>query len=230
MIDVTHQISAVERRVGSRVLAAGEARTVEISLVYDATVDEMWDACTNAERIPRWFLPISGELKEGGHYKLEGNAEGTIERCDPPHGFDATWEYGGEVSWIEVRFSAESDSDDARTRLALTHIAHVDDERWAEFGPGAVGIGWDLALIGLTLHLRSGAAVDPAEVAAWSASDDGRLFMQRSGEGWRDAHVASGLDPAEAAEAAATRTIAAYTASPEEGGDGDAHPTGEEGG
>jgi uncharacterized protein YndB with AHSA1/START domain len=161
MIDVTHQISAVDRRVGARVLAAGEARTVEISQEYDATVDEVWDACTNAERIPRWFLPISGELKEGGHYKLEGNAEGTIERCDPPHGFDATWEYGGEVSWIEVRFSAEGD---ARTRLLLTHIAHVDDERWAEFGPAAVGIGWDLAMIGLSLHLASGSRGRPGRV------------------------------------------------------------------
>jgi uncharacterized protein YndB with AHSA1/START domain len=222
MIDVTHQISAVDRRVGTRVLAAGEARTVEISQVYDATVDEVWDACTNAERIPRWFLPVSGDLKEGGHYKLEGNAEGTIERCDPPHGFDATWEFGGQVSWIEVRFSAEGD---ARTRLALSHIAHVDDGLWAQFGPGAVGIGWDLALIGLALHLGSGASVDPAEVAAWNASDEGRLFTRRSGEAWRDAHLASGIDPADAAEAAAARTIAAYTESP----DGDAHPTGEEG-
>jgi uncharacterized protein YndB with AHSA1/START domain len=222
MIDVTHQISAVDRRVGTRVLAAGEARTVEVSQVYDATVDEMWDACTNAERIPRWFLPVSGDLKEGGHYKLEGNAEGTIERCDPPHGFDATWEFGGQLTWIEVRFSAEGD---ARTRFALTHIAHVDDGLWAQFGPGAVGIGWDLALIGLALHLGSGASVDPAEVAAWNASDEGRLFTRRSGEAWRDAHVASGVDPADAAEAAAARTIAAYTESPE----GDALPTGEEG-
>jgi uncharacterized protein YndB with AHSA1/START domain len=223
MIDVTHQISAEDRRVGSRVLAAGEARTVEISLVYDATVDEVWDACTNAERIPRWFLPISGDLKVGGHYQLEGNASGTIESCDPPHGFDATWEFGGEVSWIELRLSGDADGG---TRFVLTHIAHVDDERWAEFGPGAVGIGWDLALIGLSLHMASGAAVDPAEVAAWSGSDEGRDFMVRSGEAWRDAHVASGLDPADAAEAAAARTIAAYTAAPEEG---DADPTGEGG-
>jgi uncharacterized protein YndB with AHSA1/START domain len=214
MIDVTHQISAVDRRVGARVLAAGEARTIEIRQVYDATVDEMWDACTNAERIPRWFLPISGELKEGGRYKLQGNAEGTIQRCDPPRGFDATWEYGGEMSWIELRLA---DDGDGRTRFVLTHIAHVDDERWAEFGPAAVGIGWDLALMGLGLHMVSGAAVDPADVAAWSASDEGRLFMQRSGEAWRDAHVASGLDPADAAAAAAARTIAAYTAAPEEG-------------
>src|SRR6266542_4954669 len=100
MIDVTEQINAVRRTVGTRVLEAGEARTVTISQVYDATIDDVWDACTNPERIPRWFLPISGDLRLHGRYQLEGNAGGTIERCDPPKSFAATWEYGGEVSWI----------------------------------------------------------------------------------------------------------------------------------
>src|SRR6266513_248978 len=103
MIDVTQQIYAVRRRVGTRVLEAGEARVVTISQAYRADLEDVWDACTNPERIPRWFLPVSGELKLGGRYQLEGNAGGTVERCEPPHGFAATWEYGGEVSWIEVR-------------------------------------------------------------------------------------------------------------------------------
>ena len=214
MIDVDHQISSVDRTVGTRVLPAGTARTVVIARTYDAPVDDVWDACTNAERIPRWFLPIEGELKVGGRYALEGNASGTVERCDPPTAFDATWEYGGEVSWIEVRLTPEGDD---RTRFELTHIAHVDDERWVEFGPGAVGIGWDLALVGLSLHLASGGdAVDPAEVAAWSASPDGIAFMTRSGEDWRDAHLAAGTDPADAVEEAAARTIGFYTTPPED--------------
>jgi uncharacterized protein YndB with AHSA1/START domain len=211
MIDVDHQISSVRRTVGTRVLEPGEARTVEITRVYDAPVADVWDACTNAERIPRWFLPVEGDLRVGGRYRLEGNAEGTIELCEPPTAFDATWEYGGEVSWIELRLTPEGDD---RTRFVLTHIAHVDDERWAQFGPGAVGIGWDLSVMGLTLHLASGAAVDPAEFAAWSASPDGLAFMTRSGEAWRDAHLAAGTDPSAAVEESAARTIGFYTATP----------------
>ena len=103
MIEVEEQINAVRRRVGSRVLEAGEARTVTISQHFGAPVDDVWDACTNAERIPRWFLPISGDLRLGGQYQIEGNANGTVQECDPPHSFAATWEYGGEVSWIELR-------------------------------------------------------------------------------------------------------------------------------
>ena len=52
MIDVTQQINAVRRRVGTRVLEAGEARTVTISQTYRAAIEDVWDACTNAERIP----------------------------------------------------------------------------------------------------------------------------------------------------------------------------------
>lgn len=206
IIDVTHQISSVRRQVGSRVLEAGEARTVTISQTYDTTVDDLWDACTNPERIARWFLPVSGELQLGGHYQLEGNASGTIERCDPPKSFAATWEYGDAVSWIEVRLSAEPTGG---ARLELEHIAHVD-AHWTEFGPGAVGIGWDMGLLGLAAHMTSGQAADPADAAAWVASEEGRRFMTLSSERWCEADIAAGADPAEA-RAAAARTTAAYT-------------------
>jgi uncharacterized protein YndB with AHSA1/START domain len=205
MIDVSHQIAAVQRTVGHRTLAAGDARVVTISRSYPGPAADLWDACTNPERIPRWFLPITGELKPGGHYQLEGNAGGTVESCDPPHSFTATWEYGGEVSWIEVRVTAEGE----QARLQLEHIAHVDDERWAEFGPGAVGIGWDLGLRGLGEHLASGGDAEPE--ATWVTSPDGLRFMTGSNEAWYAAAVADGADPA-AARAAADRTIAAYTA------------------
>ena len=83
MIDVIHQINAVQRRVGARTLAAGEARIVVVSQTYDAAVEDVWDACTSAERIPRWFLPVSGDLKLGGRYQLEGNAGGTDRALRP---------------------------------------------------------------------------------------------------------------------------------------------------
>src|SRR4051794_11807882 len=116
---MTSQISAVTRDLGTRTVGAGEARVATISQVYDTDIDDLWDACTNAERIPRWFLPISGELKVGGRYQLTGNASGTVERCDPPHSFGATWEYGGVVSWIDVRLTPAGEG---RTRFELEHV------------------------------------------------------------------------------------------------------------
>jgi uncharacterized protein YndB with AHSA1/START domain len=207
MIDVNHQINAVTRRVGSRTLDVGEARVVVLSQTYTATVDELWDACTNPERIPRWFLPVSGDLQLGGRYQLEGNAGGTITECEPPHRFAATWEFGGGTTWIEVRLSDEGGG---RSRFELEHVAPVD-AHWEEFGPGAVGIGWDLTVMGLTLHLESGGApVDGAAVMAWTVSPDGRRFMSESSAAWQAADIADGTDP-EIATAAAARTLAAYT-------------------
>lgn len=209
MIDVKHQISEVRREVGSRVLEAGEARVITVSQTYRGDLDDVWDAVTNPERIPRWFLPISGDLQVGGRYQLEGNATGRIERCDPPTSFAATWEYGDETSWIEVRLSQEADR---RVQLELEHTAHVDDERWAQFGPGAVGIGWDLALMGLARHLAGDPPVDPEESVAWMGSDDGHRFIELGSELWCQASIAAGT-PATEAQAAAQRTFAFYTGS-----------------
>jgi uncharacterized protein YndB with AHSA1/START domain len=210
VIDVSHQISAVRRTLGDRVLEGKEARVLTISQVYDTDLADLWDACTNAERFPRWFLGGSGELKVGGKYQLEGNAGGTVERCDPPKSFAATWEFGGNVSWIEVRLTPEGEG----TRFELEHVAHVDD-RWDEFGPGAVGIGWDGALVGLVLHLAApGTAVDPEAAMAWMMSPEGIRFMTASNEAWYEADVAAGADPAQA-RAAADRTLKAYTTPPE---------------
>jgi uncharacterized protein YndB with AHSA1/START domain len=213
VIDVSHQISTVERRIGSRTLDAGEARTVTISRVFATDPEDLWDACTNAERISRWFLPISGDLRPGGRYALEGNASGTIERCDPPHRIDATWEYGDQMSWIELRLTPDPASGGGMTRLDLEHVAHVNDEMWEQFGPGAVGIGWDHGLLGLTLHLESGGPPPRDEVQAWVASEEGRRFVVLASERWAEASIAGGTGPAQA-RAAQARVTDAYTGEP----------------
>jgi uncharacterized protein YndB with AHSA1/START domain len=206
MIDVTTYVPSVGRTVGARTVATGEARTVTISRVYDTSVEDLWQACTDPARIARWFAPVSGELELGGRYQIEGNASGTIEACDPPHGFDATWEFGDGLSWIELRVS----EDTAGARLELTHIAQVGEDIWNQYGPGAVGIGWDLGLLGLFLHLANPATFDTAEGVAWSMSPDGMAFMAASNDGWCDAFIEFGADP-EDARARAERTIAFYS-------------------
>jgi len=205
-IDVDHQINAVKRTLGTRTIDTGEAHVITISQSYDTDQDDLWDAVTNIERIPRWFLPISGDLTVGGAYQLEGQAGGTILTCDPPKNFTATWEYGGNVSWIDV--SVSSDGPD-RARLVLEHITDVDDEIWREFGPGGVGMGWDSMLLGLALHLATGESVDPSFGRQWLGTEDGRRFLALSGEQWYAANVALGVDRA-AARALADRCLKAY--------------------
>ncbi len=207
MNDVAHQVNIVQRRVSVRLVESQWARTQTMSRVYAAAVEEVWNACTNPERISRWFLPVSGDLRLGGRYQLEGNAGGTIESCDPPVAFSATWEHGGDLSWIEVRLLPEPAGG---TRFELEHVAHVTDARWAEFGPGATGVGWDLGLHSLARHLDAGEEGAPTDDEAWLASDEGKEFMALSSRRWCLASIAAGTNPAEA-EAAAARTTAAYT-------------------
>jgi uncharacterized protein YndB with AHSA1/START domain len=206
MIDIPREIEAVHREVGERDLPAGAGRMVRLRREYDASIEDVWDALTNPERIGRWFLPISGDYRVGGRYQFEGNAGGEIVECERPHRLKVTWAYGemaGDVgvSELEVRLSAV---DAATTRFELAHTAIVPEDPWAEYGPGAVGVGWDQGLLGLTLHLRGGAGVDDA--VAWQLSAEGRAFATRSSEAWGEANRAAGADPAAAARGVANTT------------------------
>lgn len=213
MIDIDHEIEAVQRAVTGGRTAAGEGRTVRLERTYDAPIDDVWDALTSPERISRWFLPISGDYRVGGRYQLEGNAGGEILTCEAPHRFRVTWVFGevaspADVSELEVRLTSAGS---ASTTLVLEHTAIVPDEMWGQFGPGAVGVGWDGGLLGLSLHLRGRSVEDPV---AWQLSDEGRAFSTRSSTAWGVANEAAGADPA-AAAAAVANTTAFYAPDPD---------------
>lgn len=205
MEDIISQLTEVHREVGTRQLPAGEGRTVVLRRRYPAPVEDVWDAITDPERISRWFLPVTGDLHLGGSYQLQGNARGEIQRCEPPSLLKVTWVYGevtsdADISEVEVRLSKGSSSD---TVLELEHAAVMDPEQWAEFGPGAAGVGWDLGLLGLGLHLRGESVGDPSE---FETSPEAREFMTRSSQAWGAANEASGASHAEATRAAENTT------------------------
>jgi hypothetical protein len=77
---------------------------------------------------------------------------------------------------------------------------------WEQFGPGAVGVGWDLSVLGLGLHLESGAGVSTEDSRAWAESEEARRFMTASSQAWGDAYLASGESPEAVAAAVAATT------------------------
>jgi uncharacterized protein YndB with AHSA1/START domain len=204
----TAGLATREVRTGSR--DGAPTRIAVARRTYPTDQADLWEAVTSPERIPRWFLPISGDLRESGRYQLEGNAGGLVERCKEPDSFAVTWEYGGMVSWLEVTLTPDGDG----TRLELVHEAHVDPELWGQFGPGAVGVGWDLGLMGLGLHIDSRAPVDPELANTFPVSPDGVAFVRTAAAEWAEAAVADG-DEAGPAHEAAARTVAFYTTPPE---------------
>lgn len=203
---------AVVRQVRTGSRDGVPTRTTVASRIFSVEQNDLWEALTNLERLPRWFGSVRGDLRPGGHYEIEGNASGRIECCEVPDCFFLTWEFGDQVSWVAVHLVARSDG----TELSISHESAVEDpEFWAEYGPGAGGVGWDLGLLSLDRYLASDPEFDPTAAEEFATSSDGRTFITASAWGWAEAGIADGDDAAGAREAA-ERTIAFYTAAPSE--------------
>lgn len=210
MDDILGRLASVHRATAGRTLAAGDARTVVLRRTYPAPIDDVWEAITDPERIARWFLPVSGDLRPGGTYQLEGNAGGEIRHCEPPRRLVVTWIFvtdptPADINEVEVRLTPD---DAGGTVFELNHAAVVGKDRWDEFGPGAVGVGWDLTFYGLGLHLETGGG-RPDDLMAWLTSPEGRAYVTGSSDAWGDASVAAGTTP-DAAAAAVRNTTAFY--------------------
>lgn len=189
MID---ELRAVQRAVGSGSLPAGEATVVTLRRDYPAPIEDVWDAVTSADRLARWFMPVSGDLREGGRYQLEGNAGGQIRRCDAPTALVLTWNPGEQPdvddSIVELLLEPVGEG----TRLTLVHTAVPPEDFWDTYGPGAVGVGWDLSFVGLAAHLSGIQLGSPEEMDA----DPGvRAAMRESSRVWGDAAIDAGEDP-----------------------------------
>jgi uncharacterized protein YndB with AHSA1/START domain len=213
-------LDAMTRTVRSGTRDGAPTKVVVAARTFATTPEDLWDAFTRAERIGRWFLPVSGDLRLGGRYQLHGNAGGVIEACEAPRHLAVTWEYGGQVSWLTLRVSPDGDG----ARLELEHVAPFDAaspaaEFWSTYGPGAAGVGWDMGFQGLARHIEDPDAPtpDPAEMAAWTTSPEARSLYARASRAWAQADIADGAPEADAM-AAAERTRAFYSGEAPAGG------------
>jgi uncharacterized protein YndB with AHSA1/START domain len=206
-IDITSQVNAIERTVERQPAAdgAGERVSVLLRRSYDAPIGDVWDAVTRPDRIERWFMPISGELRAGGSFQLEGNAGGEILACEPPRLLRAT--FGGPTSIVEVRLTSEGDGD---TVLELEHSVPIE---LAQSGAGAlfVGPGWDGALLGLGLFLGGEAVGDPVAAAS---SPEAQAFSRQSVHAWVEVVKDSGTATADQLAAATEVSLAQFAPDP----------------
>lgn len=208
-IDTDARITAVTRTIEDDPRHEGPFKAVVMSEVYPSPPADVWEAITDAERLSRWFLPVTGDLQLGGEYQLEGNAGGEVLECEPEERFLVTWVYDGHVSWVEVTLAPEGEG----TRMRLAHSSPVDNPFWEQFGPGATGVGWESGMFGLWLHLTSGEAVDRGAFSAWEASADAVAFITGVAAAWGGADAAAGEDPA-VARRRADEVASFYTAPP----------------
>jgi uncharacterized protein YndB with AHSA1/START domain len=167
-----------EREIGRRDIPAGAARSALIRQRYPNPVADVWAACTDPNRINRWFIEPTGDLREGGTFALKGNASGDIVRCQAPTLLALSWVYPGKPDGLaELRLSDE----DGGTVLELEHFT-VDPGMIVE-----LGIGWEMALDFLGKYLRGELPDRPipeAEAAEFEPTPEMMKVAQERAEQW----------------------------------------------
>jgi uncharacterized protein YndB with AHSA1/START domain len=88
----------------------GGSAVIRFTREYPNSIDDVWDALTNPERLAQWWLPfdadITIELVEGGDYILRGKGEGMptfslkVLRAERPYLFEHTHaDPGAVIAW-----------------------------------------------------------------------------------------------------------------------------------
>jgi len=201
MIDLSRGVERVPSDDGELVRAV-------LRRTYDTAAADLWEALTDPDRMKRWFYPLSGDLRAGGTFQLEGNAGGDILVCEPPRLLKLT--FGGPDSVVVLRLADAG----AGTELQLEHTVPI---AMAGSGAGAlfVGPGWDGAFLGLDLFVRGEVAGDPIAAAN---SPENLAFARESVDLWTAVIERSGTATAE--EIAAVREMSLAQFAPGSGAAG----------
>lgn len=155
---------------------------------YDTDANDLWDAITNKKRLPRWFGEVEGDLRPGGHYQITNNASGAIIQCEKLKGFELTWEYAGDVSWVKVEISVIQQD---KTNLRLQHQADAEGEHFKMYGPAAVGVGWDFWIAFLNYYLKTGEQINEN---AMLPTPEQKIFTSNSAKSWGEETAKAGYD------------------------------------
>ncbi|MCW3013283.1 MAG: hypothetical protein JWO02_375 [Solirubrobacterales bacterium] len=160
-----------------RTIPAGQARVAVFTRTYRTTVADLWDACTNPERLRRWYVPVTGDLRVGGTFQQVKMGSGTIVVCDAPHLLKLS--LGGGADEIEVRLSPGAQ--DGTTTLEVQHATTLDAHNIGGEMYDAIfcmGGGYYPRLLALDLHLR-GTLPDDYDSAAFHLNPDMRSTIER---------------------------------------------------
>src|SRR3954451_7132817 len=118
----TNTLAEPQPELLRRAIAAGEARVAVFRRSFDAPIEDVWDACTNPERLARWYTTVTGDLRVGGTFEQTNMGSGRIVRCERPHLLTLSLGENG-ADEIELRLSA---GDGGATTLELQHATTVD--------------------------------------------------------------------------------------------------------
>jgi uncharacterized protein YndB with AHSA1/START domain len=120
----TDTLPEPEPELRRRRISAGDARVAVFKRTYDAPIEDVWDACTNPDRLRRWYVPITGDLRIGGTFQQSPMGSGVITHCDAPH--ELRLSLGGGADEIELRLAPAGHG---QTALELQHATTIDQHQ-----------------------------------------------------------------------------------------------------
>lgn len=153
--DIETSTDSTEHEFRRRHIAAGEARCALFRRTYDAPIEDVWDACTNPERLARWYAPVAGDLRVGGAITQGDFGSGRITRCEAPRLL--TVALGGDPAPDEIELTLRPTADGG-TVLEFEHATTLDSHEIGGQVYDAVycmGGGYGPRLITLGEHLNA---------------------------------------------------------------------------
>ena len=108
------------KTIGSMRALDEQRGAIRVEDIYDTDIDDLWDACTDPERLARWIAEVSGDLRVGGTihatFTSTWTGPGRVDVCERPHHLLLTMEPGTED---EAQIEAWLATEDSQTRLVI---------------------------------------------------------------------------------------------------------------
>ncbi|MGO4599293.1 SRPBCC family protein [Terrabacter sp. 2RAF25] len=146
MSELTQVLGRIER--------GDDAVAVVFDRHYATSATDLWGACTDPDRLVRWFAPVTGDLHEGGEFTIHFDDADTpacrIVECKAPQRLVWEWPVKDMASLVRVGISTDGDG----ARLTLRH------ERLAPTQAPGYAAGWDTYIRSLAAHLAGTDAPD----------------------------------------------------------------------
>ena len=149
------------RQVLGRIERDGAEVTVVFDRHYATSPEDLWRACTEPERLARWFAPVAGDLRVGGEFSIHFD-DGDVPccrvlTCDPPSLLVFEWPISDVPTVVTVAVAGDGEG----ARLVLTH-ARLSTRQVAGYAAG-----WDTYVRSLDAHVDGTPAPDWG--VTWSA-------------------------------------------------------------
>lgn len=138
------------RTLGTLHRLDGDRGAVRVEDLYATDVDDLWEACTDPDRLVRWIADVSGELAVGGAFTARFTSgwegSGRVDVCERPHRLVVTtWE--DESRDQESTLEATLTAVEGGTRLVIEERGVPADQL------AAYGAGWQVHAEDLAAHV-----------------------------------------------------------------------------